>query len=120
MGIVGVFLDREALARLLNLDLDGGLLVQYVTPGSPADQAGIRGGSVAAKILDQEILLGGDLIVEFNNQETCHSECLIREGNQLAGLDRIPIKFLRGGKVLRAVVDVSRTRHNLLEDHPSP
>ncbi len=115
MGIEGVFLDGGALARLLNLDLEGGLLVQRVAKGSPADKAGLRGGSVPARIVGREVLLGGDLILEINTQEACHSECLVREGRRLAGLDRIPVSFLRGGKIMETVVDVSGTRRNFLK-----
>ncbi|MDA2928093.1 trypsin-like peptidase domain-containing protein [Acidobacteria bacterium AH-259-G07] len=116
MGIEAIFLNREELARLLNLDLEGGLLVQRVVTGSPAEKAGLRGGSVPAQIFDQRILLGGDLILEFNKQEACHSECLAQAGKGLAGLDRIPVKFLRGGKVMQTVVDVSKTRRNFLKN----
>ena len=115
MGIEGIFLDREGLARLLNIDREGGLLIQHVVKGSPADKAGLRGGSVPARIAGRAILLGGDLIIEFNTQEACHGQCLIREGRRLAGLDLIPVKYLRGGKLLETIVDVSKTRRNFLK-----
>ncbi len=116
LGIDTIFLNRKGLARLLQVDREGGLLIQSVTPGSPADQAGLRGGSIPALLGEQEILLGGDLILEFNTQEACHDSCLSREGGRLAGLDHIPIRFLRGGKERQVNVDVSRTRRNFLKD----
>ena len=67
-----------------------------------------------ARIAGREILLGGDLIIEFNTQEACHEGCLIKEGERLAGLDRIPVTYLRAGKVHETVVDVSKTRRNFL------
>ena len=115
IGIEGIFLSSQELARLLNLDLEGGLLIQRVARGSPADKAGLRGGSIPARILNREVLLGGDLILEFNDQEACHGRCLAREGPRLAGIDEIHVKFLRGGKVLQTTVDVSNTRGNFLE-----
>ncbi len=116
MGIEAIFLDRQQLEDLMNLDRDGGLLVQRVAKGSPADKAGLRGGSVPAKIFGQEILLGGDLILEFHHQETCHSQCLLRVGEELSTVDRIPMKILRGGKVIEVTLDVSKTRRNFLEN----
>ena len=116
LGIDSIFLNREGLARLLQVDREGGLLIQSVTPGSPAERAGLRGGSIPALLGEQEILLGGDLILEFNTQEACHDSCLFREGGRLAGLDHIPIRFLRGGKEHQISVDVSRTRRNFLKD----
>ena len=75
-----------------------------------------RNISECARILDQEILLGGDLIVEFNTQEACHAECLAQAHEHLAGVDRIPVKFLRGGKIFEAEIDVSTTRRNFLTE----
>jgi S1-C subfamily serine protease len=116
LGIESIFFTREQLAALLNLDLetDGGLLVQRVTTGSPAEKAGIRGGAIPVIVLGQEILLGGDLILAFDTQDTCHEQCLVNARGRLAGLDRIRVRFLRGGKRLETEVDVSAARRNFL------
>ncbi len=116
MGIESVFFTREQLALLLNLDLepDGGLLVQRVAKGSPAEKAGIRGGAIPVVILGQEVLLGGDLILAFDTQDTCHEQCLLHARSHLAGLDRIRVSYLRGGKRMETEVDVSATRRNFL------
>ena len=59
--------------------------------------------------------MGGDLIIEFNNQEACHRECLIQERDRIADLEQISVKILRGGKVLEKTVDVSQSRKNFLK-----
>ena len=115
MGFEAVFLNEEQLAQLFHLDRGGGLLVQRIAKGSPADKAGLRGGSVLARIQDQDILLGGDLIIEIHTQTACHSECLIQAGSRLGELDRIPVTFLRGGKIMKTEVDISATRRNFLK-----
>ncbi len=84
--------------------------------GSPADKAGLRGGSIPARVVGQDIPLGGDLVLEFGAQETCHSECLVHAYSRISGMDRIPVKFLRGGKTRETVIDVSAARRNFLED----
>lgn len=116
MGIESVFFTREQLAVLMNLDLepDGGLLVQRVAKGSPAEKAGIRGGTIPVVVLGQEVLLGGDLILAFDTQATCHEQCLLHARRHLAGLDRIRVSYLRGGKRMETEVDVSATRRNFL------
>jgi len=116
LGIEGVFLNADMLKQVLNVNVEGGLLVQHVAKGSPADKAGLLAGTIPAQILGQENLHCGDLIVEFNTQEASHSECLVQEGPRLAGLNQIPVKFLRGGKIKRAVIDVSTTRRNFLKN----
>ncbi|MFQ5973668.1 MAG: hypothetical protein ACE5Q3_15175, partial [Alphaproteobacteria bacterium] len=50
IGIEAIFLDGDQLAGLMNLNVPGGLLVQRVTRGSPAERAGLRGGSLEARI----------------------------------------------------------------------
>ncbi len=119
-GMQGVFLDQKALAALFHLDLGGGLLIQRVTRGSPADRAGLRGGTISALIIGREILLGGDLVVAIGEQEACHSHCLARAREHLGGQDLIPVTFLRGGERRTASIDVSSTRRNLFEKPDRP
>lgn len=119
LGIEGIYLNREGISKILNRDLKGGLLIERVAKGSPADKAGLRGGSVPARMMNREFLLGGDLIVEFGTQEACNSECLYEANKHLGGLDRIPVKFLRGGKILETTIDLSSSRRNFLEDKES-
>jgi S1-C subfamily serine protease len=62
-GIEGYVL-RGDLARAFNIPAPGvGLLVQRVAAGSPAERLGIRGGSVTALIEDEQLVLGGDVIL---------------------------------------------------------
>lgn len=50
-GIAGQSQDlSRALVRRLGLDTEGGVLVAAVSPGGPADQAGIRVGDVVVKL----------------------------------------------------------------------
>lgn len=114
IGIDGYFLDRDSLAKLFNRDLGGGLLVERVAPGSPADRAGLRGGTIPGTILGTDFLFGGDLILEFGSVDVCHSECLSDADEHIAGLDLIPVKFLRDGQILETIIDVSGTRRNYL------
>ena len=39
-----------------------GYLVEVVFDGSPADQAGIRGGNLVVVVQGEEYLLGGDIL----------------------------------------------------------
>jgi len=90
------------------------MLVQHVSKGGPADKAGLKGGVIPAKIIDQDIVLGGDLVLQFGDQEACHSECLVEVRKHLAGQKKIAVKYLRGGKIMNTVIDVSESRQNFL------
>ena len=54
--------------ELITLPLVDGLLVEKVDSGSPAQQAGIRGGNLPVTISGEQFLLGGDIITEMNGQ----------------------------------------------------
>jgi len=114
IGIESVFLKSEDLSRLFNLNLSGGLLVQKIAKSSPADKAGLQGGSISANVNGRAILLGGDIILKIDKQETCHVGCIEGVRNILANKDIIDIKYLRGGKQYTASVDTSEVRKNFL------
>ena len=116
LGIEGIYLNREGISKILNRDLKGGLLIERVAKGSPADKAGLRGGSVPARMMNRDFLLGGDLIMEFGTEEACNSDCLYEANKHFSGLDRIPVKFLRGGKIMETTIDLSISRRNFLEN----
>jgi putative serine protease PepD len=56
------------LAEALSLSVDEGMLVEQVTPGSPADRAGLRGGNRAVMAGFQRILIGGDVITAIDGK----------------------------------------------------
>jgi len=57
------------LAERFDLPADHGAWVQDVTPGGPADDAGLRGGSGADEFQARQYRTGGDLIVAVGRQE---------------------------------------------------
>ena len=115
MGIEGVFLTRAIIAAIMNHDLEGGLLIERVAKGSPADKAGLRGGSLSGRLLGREFLLGGDLIIQFSTKDICPLECLLEAKKYLSGIDKIPVTYLREGIEMTTVIDVSQGRRNYLE-----
>ncbi len=114
IGVDGVLLQREELAKVFNLNVPGGLLVQKVAKGSPASKAGLRGGNITANVNGRSILFGGDIILEIGPQAACHVECLESAKQELNNKDKLNIRYLREGKEYTAVVDISETRRNFL------
>lgn len=109
-GLRGAFLSHDELEILFHIDLPGALLVQSVAPGSPAARAGLRPGTIPARIGTRDLLLGGDLILEIGGQETCHGGCLASARERIAASEKIGVRFLRGADERKAVLDVSATR----------
>lgn len=66
MGISVVPLTTE-INRAINLPEDTqGLLIQQVEPGSPAEKAGLIGGSALTTINGEQIMLGGDVLLKID------------------------------------------------------
>jgi 2-alkenal reductase len=57
-----------SIAQELNLPVDYGVLVTRVTDGSPAAEAGLRGGTQEITIRGKPLLIGGDVIIAINDQ----------------------------------------------------
>ncbi len=116
IGIESIFLKSDDLARLFNLNLTSGLLVQKVAKASPADKAGIQGGTIAANVNGRPILLGGDIILKIDTQDTCHVGCIEGIRNVLANKNKIDVRYLRGGKEYTVTVDAAEVRKNFLRE----
>jgi serine protease Do len=67
LGIIGVDITPE-IARALGLTDARGFLVTEVADGSPAQKAGIRGGSSLTSVNGREIAMGGDVIVKVDDK----------------------------------------------------
>jgi serine protease Do len=101
-GIDALLLPFE-LARILNVPQESGWLVQHVVKGSPADLSGVRGGFRWVKIDDEELLLGGDIILQVDDIRITGeaSMSLLREYlNRIDSLVKHRIVVLRAGEVI--------------------
>jgi S1-C subfamily serine protease len=56
------------LASNVRLPVDHGVLIQRVRPGSPAAQAGLRGGTTQVVVDGESYLVGGDVITQADGQ----------------------------------------------------
>ncbi|RME64771.1 MAG: PDZ domain-containing protein, partial [Nitrospirae bacterium] len=68
LGVVGIPL-WPSLSEALGLAVEKGILVSKVVKGSPAEEAGIRGGKRPVIISDTIVYLGGDIILEINGMK---------------------------------------------------
>ncbi|WCB94797.1 Putative serine protease HtrA [Baekduia alba] len=76
LGVTSLTVDGQLDA--LDLPVDHGALVQSVESGSPADQAGLRAGSLQATLQDSSdpVVLGGDVITKFDGKTITTSDQL--------------------------------------------
>jgi S1-C subfamily serine protease len=75
LGVLGRPITPQ-LAKLFQLPVRQGILVERVIPGSGAEKAGLLGGSTQVVVEGESYQLGGDLIVKAGGQDTFSTERL--------------------------------------------
>ncbi len=100
VGIRGTTLSPFA-ARALGLDIDRGILIEEVLPGTPADKAGLRGGKETRTIEGVDFVVGGDIILAINDQPVqVFDDLLAYLGRYTAPGDTIQLTIYRDGETL--------------------
>jgi S1-C subfamily serine protease len=92
------------LAQALRLPVQEGIMVVEVSPGSPAQRAGIRGGDRAIQVGNMIVRVGGDIITEVDQVKVRTFEELSDFIDSKQPGDTVSLTFNRQGKF--TVVDV--------------
>ncbi len=95
-------------AKFLGLKVERGAVIAQVVRGSPADRSGLRGGDRQVQVGNSLIPVGGDVIIEMDGKEITSSNELIKMIRAHRPGDRIELKFLREGKLLRIKVTLEK------------
>jgi len=103
-GLEGYLLTGGA-ARVFNIPNDAsGLLVQRVAAGSAAQRMGLEGGSVSAQIGEEELVLGGDIILAVEGIALNATDAYEKIRRRLIELrtsgGTLHVSILRGGATL--------------------
>ncbi len=86
------------LAELLNLPTSGGLLIQRVEPGSPAEEYGLRGPTRRVIVGNYPMGIGGDLIVAVEGKPVEGTETLQKVMSAKRGGDWLNLTVFRNGR----------------------
>ncbi len=100
IGISGLDLSIE-IAEKMGLRDTKGFLITDVIEGSPADEAGLRGGTRTEMIENREIKIGGDVVIGEDNINVSRLEDLLVyfEFNKHPG-DKVVLRVIRDGKLM--------------------
>jgi len=100
LGITGGTLTPD-IAQAMNLDSDQtGALVVKVEKGSPADEAGIKGGDKEVSIGGQQVSVGGDVIIAIDGHPIGSMEDLGSILQNYGPGDKVTVTVLRGSQQL--------------------
>ena len=112
LGVRTIPITSE-LANEIGLAADYGLLIIDVTPGSSAEQAGLRGGTERAYLGNIPIMLGGDLIVAIDGEKVQDEQDLAQTMNNHRAGDTVKITIYRGKKKIDVTVSLGEARQQV-------
>jgi S1-C subfamily serine protease len=99
LGISGTDMTPQ-IANVLNLSVDQGALVQSVTPGGPAAEAGVEGGSGDANVTvgGARIRPGGDVITAIDGRPVQTMTDVISTVNSRQPGDSVELSLVNGSE----------------------
>jgi S1-C subfamily serine protease len=114
LGISGTDLTPE-IAHALNLSVDQGALVQEVTPGGPADKAGVKGGSgnVTMTVAGQRIRAGGDVITAIDGKPVRSMTDVIDDISSKQPGDSVELSLVSGSQKRTVTVTLGNRPANV-------
>jgi S1-C subfamily serine protease len=84
------------LARHLGYLVSRGAIVGEVRDGSPAEHAGLRGGSDEESFNGQDVTTGGDVIVAVDGRPVRSADEVVREVSSRLPGEKITLAVVRG------------------------
>jgi len=122
-GFEGLKLTAEQ-ARALSIP-DDGILIQRVVEGSFSHELGLRAGTIPANIAGQDLVLGGDVILELQCQD-CPEHGFKEVSSvvaQFTGDRTLNVKVFRDGQVIKLSnekpsIQVATTSFSRVDWHP--
>ena len=112
LGINAVFISGD-LAEALELPSDGGLLIQSVTPGSTADEAGLRSPKQRVIVGNYQLGVGGDLIVAIDGQAVDGNDSLQRVISRKRAGDTVEVTVYRNRRREKIMVRLGEAPQTL-------
>src|SRR5689334_5816052 len=110
LGIAGLLPIGPELADQMGLAADAGVLIQQVVPGGAADRAGLRGGRERAYLGNIPIYVGGDLIVEIDDQDIQTPQDIANVLDSHHAGDSVKVVVYRGKQRLSVNVTLDESR----------
>lgn len=102
-GASAVYIAGD-LAEALHLPTSGGLLIQEIHRGSPADEAGLHQYHDVVRVGNQRLGVGGDFITSIEGKPVSDVDSLVRAMSRKRPGDDLDLTIFRGGKSIHMKV----------------
>jgi S1-C subfamily serine protease len=94
-------------ATALDFPASGGLLIDRVTPGSPAARAGLRGADRRVRVGNYLIDIGGDLITHVDGKPVQRADDVSRAATRKHAGETVELTVIRGGRSIKVNVTLA-------------
>jgi S1-C subfamily serine protease len=98
----------EELAASVRLPADSGVLIQVVRPGSPAEEAGLRGGTTQVVVDGESYFVGGDIITRADGRMVESAERLRSVVTSKQPGDELALEIQREDETTEVTVKLGR------------
>jgi S1-C subfamily serine protease len=113
LGVSQTLLVQGDLAQELSLPTSGGLLIEGLDEGSPADAAGLRGPTRSVIVGMYRLGVGGDLIIAIDGVPVDGQNALNKAMNQKHAGDNMVLTIFRGNRTMKVTVKLGSAPETL-------
>jgi S1-C subfamily serine protease len=113
LGVSQTLFVQGDLAQELNMPASGGLLIEAIDDGSPAEAAGLRGPNRSVIVGMYRLGIGGDLITAIDGKPVDGQDALRRALNQKHAGETMVLTIFRGGRTTKVTVTLGSAPETL-------
>jgi S1-C subfamily serine protease len=114
LGVSQTFFVQGDLAEALKMPASGGLLIEEIDEGSPADAAGLRGPTRSVIVSGRyQLGIGGDLIIAIDGNPVDGQDALRRAMNQKRPGEAMVLTIFRGNRTMKVTVTLGSAPETL-------
>jgi 2-alkenal reductase len=104
IGFSGVDVVPEIAADMELGEIRGALVIRVI-PGSPAEEAGLRGGDHEIQVMGRPLMVGGDVIIGINDYNIQHFDDILSYLSRRAEVgERVDLLIIRNGETQTVTV----------------
>ncbi len=107
LGIQGLSITSDIVNDLGLAPDQTGVLVESVRPNSPAEQAGLQGGTKSVTINGQDVMTGGDVITAIDGQAVTSMNDLLSALQQSKVGQKVTLTLMRDGNQQEVTVTLA-------------